>query len=83
MFLTVIRQACFLNQLRVEHYVMKWRSDAQKIQLRISDYSVLCDYARQKKLIIGKFATPRGFKNLDFKRLNVLYRHTEKAWGIF
>ncbi|KAG0442357.1 Tigger transposable element-derived protein 2 [Dictyocoela muelleri] len=31
-------------------------------------------------LIIGKFATPRGFKNLNYKRLNVSYRHTKKAW---
>ncbi|KAG0433932.1 Tigger transposable element-derived protein 6, partial [Dictyocoela muelleri] len=35
---------------------------------------------KSNPLIIGKFARPRGFKNLDFKRLNVSYRHTKKAW---
>ncbi|KAG0439732.1 Tigger transposable element-derived protein 6 [Dictyocoela muelleri] len=30
-------------------------------------------------LIIGKSKTPRGFKNLDFKRLIVDYRHNKKA----
>lgn len=37
-------------------------------------------------LLIGKFKSPRGFKNLDFEKIGFKYDHSSKAWmtlGIF
>lgn len=35
---------------------------------------------KEKPLIIGKFKTPRGFKNLNFDDMNVKYDYNKKSW---
>jgi hypothetical protein len=35
---------------------------------------------KMNPVMIGNFKSPRGFKNLDFKKLKIEYEHNSKAW---